>query len=194
MFHLRVSDRLELRLLTEAHSSDLFALISQNREALRRWLPWVDGTRSLDDTRRFIRFGLRQHAKRNGMHAGIWSEFRLGGVISYNYVDHGKQLTEIGYWLGETFQGQGLMTAACRAMTHYAFTRLGLKTVEIRCAVANIRSRRVPERLGFPIQGTTAQLDWQSEQYIETVIYSVDAVDWLAQEGDSHEGNSQHRW
>jgi ribosomal-protein-serine acetyltransferase len=194
MFQLQVSDRLVLRLLTEAHSTALFALISQNRPALREWLPWVDGTQNLDDTRRFIRYGLRQHARRNGMHAGLWYDFRLGGVISYNQIDYGKQMTEIGYWLGTEFQGQGLMTASCRAMTHYAFTQLGLETVEIRCAAQNQRSRRVPERLGYVILGTGAQLDWQSEQYIETVIYAMSAADWLAQEGDAHEGGSQRRW
>lgn len=194
MFQLQVSDRLALRLLTEAHSTALFSLIKRNRAALRKWLPWVEGTQSLDDARRFIRYGLRQYARHNGMHAGIWCDSQLGGVISYNHFDYGKQLTEIGYWLGAEFQGQGLMTAACRAMTDYAFRQLEMQIVEIRCAAANERSRRVPERLGYGLHGRAAQLDWQSEYYIDTVIYRMDAVDWLAQEGDTHEGGSQRRW
>jgi ribosomal-protein-serine acetyltransferase len=193
MFHLRVNDSLELRLLTEAHTTALFTLINRNREALRPWLPWVDGTRSLEDTRRFIRFGLRQHARRSGMHAGLWVDNHLGGVISYNYINQGKQMTEIGYWLGESFQGRGLMTAACRAMTSYAFTHLGLQTVEIRCAADNLKSRHVAERLGFHYQGSRPQLDWQAERYIDTMIYSMTGAEWSPAQEDRHDSGSHRR-
>jgi ribosomal-protein-serine acetyltransferase len=194
MFLLKVNDGLELRLLTEAHSSLLFRLINRNRAMLRQWLPWVDGTRSLDDTRRFIRFGLRQHAKRNGLHAGVWVEQQLAGIISFNYLDQGKRQTEIGYWLGQDFQGRGLMSAACRAMIHYAFTRLGLERIEIRCAAANSRSRAIPERLGFEQEGIIPQLEWQTETYVDTVVYSMTAAAWAAREGDLNDReNRRHR-
>jgi ribosomal-protein-serine acetyltransferase len=112
------------------------------------------------------------------MHAGIWQQRRLAGVISYNYVDLGKRQTELGYWLGRAYQGKGLMTAACRAMTTYAFDRLDLRRVEIRCAANNEKSRAVPERLGYVTEGITPQLDWSSDHYIDTIIYSMTAEAW----------------
>ena len=178
MFQLTLQPDLELHLLTEAHVLPLFRLIEANRTFLRRWLPWVDGTRTLEDARRYVRFGLRQHAKRNGMHAGIWYQRRLAGVVSYNYVDLGKRQTELGYWLGQTYQGQGLMTAACRAMTTYAFDQLKLDRVEIRCAVANEKSRAVAERLAYEVIGIAPQLDWSTDHYVDTVIYSMSAAAW----------------
>ncbi len=178
MFHIALQPELELHLLTEAHVKPLFHLIEANRIHLRRWLPWVDGTRTLDDTRRYVRFGLRQHAKRNGMHAGIWYQRRLAGVISYNYMDLGQRQTELGYWLGRQYQGQGLMTAACQGMTTYAFDRLELQRVEIRCAVANAKSRAIPQRLGYETYGIAPQLDWSSDHYVDTIIYRMTADDW----------------
>jgi ribosomal-protein-serine acetyltransferase len=178
MFQIALAPDLELHLLTEAHCTPLFHLIQINREYLRRWLPWVDGTRTMDDTRRYVRFGLRQHAKHNGMHAGIWYQRRLAGIVSYNYVDLGKRQTELGYWLGQAYQGKGLMTTACRAMTTHAFEHLKLQRVEIRCAAHNEKSRAVPERLGYETVGIAPQLDWASDRYIDTIVYSMSAVEW----------------
>jgi ribosomal-protein-serine acetyltransferase len=183
MFYLEVDEQLDLRLLTEAHTQALFELIEQNREHLRVWLPWVDSTRTLEDTRQFVRFALRQHARSSAMTASIWQQGRMVGLIGYNYIDHLNRQTELGYWLGAAYQGQGIMTAACRAMIRYAFVHLEMARVEIRCAVENRRSRAIPERLGFELDGIASQLDWHTDRYWDTVVYSMAAVHWMQQEG-----------
>lgn len=193
MFHLEISPELELRLLTEGHSQLLFDLIERNRAYLRGWLPWVDGARTLDNTRRLIRASLRQHARNEGMNVGIWYHNQLVGVVSYNYIDHVRRFTELGYWLDEAHQGNGIMTTVCRAMTNDAFGRLKLDRVEIRCAVTNQRSRAIPERLGYTIDGTSAQLDWTSDHYIETVVYSMSATQWQLQEANTAHDSANRR-
>ena len=55
----------------------------------------------------------------------------------------------IGYWLGEQFQGKGIMTAACRVLVNYAFNEFKLHRVEIKCATGNTKSCAIPERLLF---------------------------------------------
>jgi ribosomal-protein-serine acetyltransferase len=190
MFNLEIDADLELRLLTEAHTERLHQLIEQNRDHLRVWLPWVDGTRTLEDTRRFIRFGLRQQARGSGMNAGIWCDQQLAGVIGYNYIDLGRLQAELGYWLGTAWQGRGIMTAASRAMTSYAFDRLGLQRVEICCAVDNLKSRAIPERLGFALEAITPQFDWTADRYIDTAVYSMAAADW--QEREIFDGRENH--
>ncbi|HLV33484.1 MAG TPA: GNAT family protein [Spirillospora sp.] len=195
MFQLDINADLDLRLLTEAHSQILFDLIERNRMYLRAWLPWVDSTRTLEDVRRMLRFGLRQHARSSGMNAGIWHRNQLVGVVSYNYIDVPRGITEIGYWLDEAHQGYGIMTAACRSMVTYAFDWLALTRVEIRCAVHNTRSRAIPERLGFVDQGIAPQLDWTADHYVETVVYSMTAADWQLQEGEALDGSeNRRRW
>jgi ribosomal-protein-serine acetyltransferase len=62
MFALRVDDEVEIRLLEERHADELYGLVDVNREHLRPWLPWVDGTRSAEDTRAFIRTSLEGFA------------------------------------------------------------------------------------------------------------------------------------
>lgn len=178
MLSLKIDDMTELRLLQDEHAAALFALTNQNRAYLREWLPWVDDTRTPEDTRRFIRAGLRQMENENGFHMGIWYQANLTGVVSYNYISHEKQQTELGYWLGAQFQGKGLMTAACRTLTTYAFDTLNLKRVEIRCAVANAKSRAIPVRLGFTEEGIVPQLEWLYDHYVDAVVYSMSAEKW----------------
>ena len=61
---------------------------------------------------------------------------------------------EIGYWCRKRFQRQGYITESTEAITKFAFEVLGAKRVEIRVDPNNVRSRRIPERLGFELEGT----------------------------------------
>ena len=102
----------ESRLLEERHAEELTNLTDRNREHLRAWLPWVDATRTLEDRKTFIRGALEQFARNQGFVAGIWHEDRLAGVIGYDPIDWENRSTELGYWLGEDYQGKGLVSAA----------------------------------------------------------------------------------
>ncbi len=60
---------------------------------------------------------------------------------------------EIGYWLAEHAQGQGLMTEAAGALSRVALQFAHAPYVAICCHPANARSRGVPKRLGFALTG-----------------------------------------
>ena len=47
MFTLRVDDEIELQLLEKHHKRN-YINYDRNRNHLRKWLPWVDGTKSAD--------------------------------------------------------------------------------------------------------------------------------------------------
>jgi ribosomal-protein-serine acetyltransferase len=84
----------------------------------------------------------------------------------------------IGYWLGESFQGKGLMTGACRALLDYLFFELKLHRVEIRCAIGNARSCAVPKRLGFTKEGVLRQAQAFDDQFLDLEVYALLAEDW----------------
>jgi ribosomal-protein-serine acetyltransferase len=179
MFRLALGEDAELRLLEARHAEPLFALVEQNRAHLRRWLPWVEGNQSVADSHTFIRNALQQFANNNGLQAGIWQRDALAGVIGHNYIDWSNGKTELGYWLSAAYQGHGLMTRACRALTDYSFNELHLNRVEIHCAVGNVRSRAIPERLGFTQEGTLRQAGWLYDHYVDLVVYGMLAAEWL---------------
>src|SRR5277367_4974551 len=115
MFAAPIRDGFELRLLEERHAKPLFRLVEQERAQLSPWLSWVDATRSEEDTGTFVHSVLEQFASNRGFAAGIWNHERLTGTIGTHRIDWLNRKVELGYWLARGFQGQGIMTDACRA-------------------------------------------------------------------------------
>lgn len=178
MFSKPIGANTELRLLELSHAEPLFALVDSCRSYLRPWLPWVDGTRAVSDTKAFIELTRKQLAEDNGFQAGIWLDGRIVGVIGFHKVDRKNRSTTIGYWLGETHQGKGLMTRACETLVDHAFKDLGLNRVEIRCATENKKSQAIPERLGFRKEGVSHDSEWLYDHFVDHVIYGMLARDW----------------
>jgi ribosomal-protein-serine acetyltransferase len=178
MFSHSLGDGAELRLLEEIHTHALFGLADANRAYLREWLPWLDDTRSPDDIRGFIRIATQQFASNQGYECGIWWHGELVGTIGNHRIDWRNGATSIGYWLGEAYQGRGLMTRACRALVHHAFRTLNLNRVEIRVASGNLRSRAIPLRLGFQEEGILREAEWLYDHYVDHVVYGMLARDW----------------
>ncbi len=180
MFRFSLDPETELRVLATRDADELFALTDGSRRSLRRWLPWVDATLSVEDSSAFIGEVRRQYAAENGFTAGIWHRGRLAGVIGYHAIDWRNHSTSLGYWLGEPFQGRGLKTRGCRALVDHALLDLRLNRVEIRCAVANQRSRAIPERLGFTLEGTLREAELLPDGYVDLAVYAMLARDWRA--------------
>lgn len=99
-------------------------------------------------------------------------------MIGVHYIDRANRKASIGYWLGEQFQGLGLMTKACKACIDYLFDEQHLHRVEIRCAVENKRSRAIPERLGFTNEGTIRESEWLYDHFVDHVVYGMLSREW----------------
>ena len=113
-----------------------------------------------DDAQRYIRSSLGQFVENNGFQAGMWYRGTLAGIIGYQGVDWVNRSTALGYWVGASCQGKGLVTKACSALIDPAFREWRLNRVEIRCATGNDRSQAITERLGFTQEGTLRGAEW----------------------------------
>jgi ribosomal-protein-serine acetyltransferase len=63
-----ITDDVELRLLTLPDADTLFVLTDKNRLYLRSWLGWLDSTKSVDDTKKFIQNSLDQAMQDKAAH------------------------------------------------------------------------------------------------------------------------------
>jgi ribosomal-protein-serine acetyltransferase len=185
MFSHKIDDDLELRLFEARHAEALCALVDANRDYLRAWLPWVDNTQSVDDSRAFIRRGLQRLADNNGFDAGIWIRGELVGGIGFHEWDFPDRKTEIGYWLAQNHTGKGVMTRAVAALLDYSFEALEFNRVVIQCAVDNVKSCAIPLRLGFTLEGVLRQSDMLNGQFLDMNVYSILRDEWLASKNHS---------
>jgi ribosomal-protein-serine acetyltransferase len=185
MFRCPLREDVELRLMEEPQAEEIFVVVEQNREHLREWLPWVDGTRSPENVRHFIRAALQQFGENNGFHAGIWCGGHYAGAVGFHKIDWTNKKVELGYWIAQEFQGRGFVNLACRQLVNYAFGTFRLNRVEIHCGVGNVRSNRIPQRLGFQLDGKMRSAMLLHGKYHDLNYYGMLAADWTGGE-DAH--------
>jgi ribosomal-protein-serine acetyltransferase len=178
MFPFRLDSGLALELLSLRHAQELYEAVDENRAHLRPWMPWVESTKSVADIKAFISTTLSQIANDSGFQTAIRFHERIVGVVGMHQVDQKNRSTSLGYWLAKDVQGKGIVTRACAAYISHAFSDLGLHRVEIRCATENLRSRAVPERLGFVSEGTAREAEWVNGGYVSHVVYGLLASEW----------------
>jgi ribosomal-protein-serine acetyltransferase len=182
---LRIDDDIVLKILKPEDADSLFSLVDSNRFYLRRWLPWVDTNATLENSKHFIQSTIEQHELNLGFQCGIWFHDTFAGIIGFQRIDSMNRNVEIGYWLGEKFQGHGIMTKACRTLVDYAFYEYQLHRVQIRCATGNTKSNAIIERLGFIKEGKTRQAEFLYDLYVDLYIYGMTADEWKARYGET---------
>jgi ribosomal-protein-serine acetyltransferase len=175
---LDLGDGVELRLLEAEDADEVFALVDADRERLRRWMPWVDGTIAPADSRTFIE-GAR--ASTTDLDAiGIYVDGRYAGGIGMRVYPLNRN-AEIGYWIGSALEGRGLVTRACEALIRHAFEALGMHRVSIRVAPGNSRSLAIPERLGFTREGVEREAGRTDGQgFVDLVVFGLLDREWRA--------------
>ena len=77
----------------------------------------------------------------------------VGGIGFTVLTDVERVSAEIGYWLGEPFWGQGIVTEALVAVTRYAIDTCRLTRVYALPFASNKGSCRVLEKAGYTVEG-----------------------------------------
>ncbi|MGA9140968.1 MAG: GNAT family protein [Methanocella sp.] len=178
MFRRSIGADTELALLEARHAEDVFRLADRDRAHLRQWLPWVDGTLTVEDSREFIMRSLELYTKGESLVAGIWHAGNLVGVVSFFSMSPVNRSAMIGYWLGGEFERKGIMTRACASLIDYGFGELSLNRIVIRASTDNFRSQAVPLRLGFTREGVERQAEWLNDRFIDMIVYSMLRSEW----------------
>jgi RimJ/RimL family protein N-acetyltransferase len=148
-------ERITIRPYRADDAEGLYAAIDESRETLAPWMPWVHYHESADDTRDFCLRSLANWINRTTLEAGIFDarDGRPLGATGFPRLDWHARTFEVGYWLRRSAVGQGYVREAVQLLVRFAFEGLAANRLEIRCDARNERSRHVPERLGFTLEG-----------------------------------------
>ncbi len=154
MFFREVDRDIKLSLSIPHYAEEIFELADKNRDFLKQWLPWLDNVRQASDTRDFLELQLLRFQQGKALHVTIFYRDKIAGVAGFNQIDRFNDIGYIGYWLGEEYNGKGIMTKTVKELIEIGRSYYSLVRFDIRCAVENSRSRAIPERLGFQNEGT----------------------------------------
>jgi len=160
-------------------AAEIYRTIDQQRSYLGQWLPFVATTQSVNDSLDFINSILKAAEEKDVCVFTIRYKDAFAGIIGLKGTDFANKKTEIGYWLAEEYQGQGMMTRCVETICQRAFHRMDINRIQIKCACGNHRSRAIPQRLGFALEGIERDGEMMSNQhFVDLEVYSMLKADW----------------
>ncbi len=175
---IQIDGELGIHLARPELAATIFEAVDRQRPYLSQWLPWVDLTKKVEDTENFIKESMQHN--RNGSRLTTFIMFgeKLAGSIGVVHFNKDNKSCEVGYWLSEELQGQGIMTKTCRVFINHLFKTKSLNRIEIKTATNNIKSRAVPPRLGFTEEGILRQGLLLYGNYYDLSLFSLLRHEW----------------
>ena len=82
----------------------------------------------------------------------------------------GEGSAELGYWIGEPYQGRGYATEASRALIKRAFDDLAIERIYATYKCENTASKRVLEKLGFKYYSQLTNVDYTNMPFREIAM------------------------
>lgn len=167
---IRILEDVELQKVSLKDVSFIYKTIDNEREYLREWLPFVDNTISENDIFEYIQSVIEKQE----LQFSIYNKNILVGLIGFKDIDKINRRAEIGYWLSQKAQGKGIMTHSVKALLDLGFNDLNLNRIQIKVAIGNIPSKKIPEKLNFRQEGIERDGELLvNGKFTDLIIYSL---------------------
>ncbi|ASK79117.1 hypothetical protein CF386_08585 [Paraphotobacterium marinum] len=151
-------------------ATELFNLIFQNKNHLRKWLNWVDNTKHVSDTLNFIEMTLNKEKTTLSIVRKIVVKDKIIGLISLN--DEGEEVFNLGYWLSHDYCNKGLMTLIVKNFISTSNLKFS-KSLIIRAQPLNIASNKIAKNCGFHFEHMQKNAEIHQDKFIDLNIYKL---------------------
>lgn len=177
---IELSDaRLRLRAWQEDDVEQLVDAVHESVDSVGRWLPWCHAGYARDEATEWI------DRCRAGWRAGNHFAFplfdvdsgRLLGSAGLSQLDALHRRANLGYWVRQSCQRQGIGAAAARLVARFGFEQLGLARIEIVVLPANRPSRAVAEKTGAICEVIARNRLWIHDGAHDAAVYGLIAQD-----------------
>lgn len=97
----------------------------------------------------------------------------LIGAISLLNPNEVHSRSDLGYWIGANYWGNGFCTEAVQSLVAHSNQILGLTRFTAQCMVSNIGSARVLQKSGFLHEGTLKKHLIKNNKYVDLHLYGL---------------------
>ncbi|RLQ93117.1 GNAT family N-acetyltransferase [Falsibacillus albus] len=149
------TERLIIRMPLPGDGRAIHEAIESSQPELKAWMQFAQSTQSVEDVEANIRESHLKFLKREDLRLLVFLKETGQFVAStgLHRIDWSIPKFEIGYWIDSRHSGKGYMLESVQGITKFAFDELNARRLEIRCDPNNVRSRNIPEKLGFTLEG-----------------------------------------
>jgi ribosomal-protein-alanine N-acetyltransferase len=173
------AERVRVRLLAE---SDLPALFEVNSDAaVTKLLPYATWASAADGDAWFARMaGIQATGLALQLVVADRASDKAIGTALLFRLEEGSARAELGYVLGRTHWGRGLMHEALGALLDRAFGAMALRRIEAEVDVRNAASAQLLRRLGFTREGLLRQRWIAKGEARDVEMFGLLRDDWPA--------------
>ncbi len=149
------ADGLLLRPFEDADAAAFAAAVRESAEGMRRWMPWCSADYSTEQALQWFQACRAGWTGHTACEYGIFEQATAAfvGGAGLNAIRNDHRFCNLGYWVRQSRQGQGIATRVVQALATQAFGPLQLQRVEIVVAVGNLASERVAVKSGALHEG-----------------------------------------
>lgn len=170
------TERLHVRMPQPGDGKAIYDAVVASIHELRPWLPFAGQEQTELNTEAGVRAAHLRFLKREDLRLLIFlkESNQFIGTTGLHHPNWDIPKFEIGYWVDTRYLGNGYMTEAVQGVCDFAFHELKARRLEIRCDTLNVRSKAIPERLGFMLEGTLRHEDTSVDgsELRDTLLYA----------------------
>ncbi|MBI0576992.1 GNAT family N-acetyltransferase [Neobacillus cucumis] len=149
------TERLRISMPLPGDGKLVYAATQASIKELKPWMPWAHKNQTEEDVEVNIRDAHAKFLTREDLRLHLFDKEtgEFIGSSGLHRINWTVPKFEIGYWIDTRYSRRGYITEAVQGITEFAFTELKARRVEIRCDTKNTKSRAIPEKLGFTLEG-----------------------------------------
>ena len=152
-------------------------VIKDSINELKAWLPFAQKSSTVEETEVNLRVAHINFLKRESLRYLIFHKRTNDfiGITSFEGINWDIPKCHIGYWINTKFSGNGYMLEAVKSLTELGLNQIKFKRIEIKCESTNIKSRSIPEKLGYELEGILKNDDLSADgnKLTDTCIYAI---------------------
>jgi len=164
---LKMTDSARVQLLANDYDIARMVTLMPHPYTLQDAQSWIALTHTEMDMKSSFAFGIV-----------LKSEDVLVGSIKVGSEMLNRR-SELGYWVGKAYWGQGYMTEAAGRAVQFGFEVLGLNRIFATHHRPNIASGRVMQKIGMTYEGTLRGHVIKMGQSVDLCMYSILREEWV---------------
>lgn len=169
--------RLYIHPIQLSDADDFYHAVIDSLDNLLPWMVWTKDPFDRKYAQQLVESAIDLQSKNLALQFCLRYQDQMVGMISLNAIEWNKGLSDIGYWIRSQHQQKGFILESVKALLGLCFNGFNFQSLSIRCAKKNIKSQKIPEKLGFTLSFKLPELLTHRRDEI-SYFYSLNKNDY----------------